>query len=94
MNEHPEDFLKFKKGQYKTPSLQDLLGKVEEKVDKNEYELIEEGLSQRRKMAELCKSIARRLEKHAEARDLQALDGQIRQLNTMFEHLKKMDIPL
>ena len=94
MKEHPDDFLTFKKGQYKTPSLEELLGKVDEKASKNEYELIEEGLNQRRKMAELCKAIAKRLEKHAEARDIQALDSQIQQLNTMFEKLKQMDIPL
>ncbi|HEY9898387.1 MAG TPA: hypothetical protein V6D00_04330 [Pantanalinema sp.] len=88
------DFLKFKKGEFKAKSLEELLGKPPEKQTKNEYELIEEGLNLRRKMAELCKAIARRLEKHAEARDLRALEAQIEELNEMFSQLKEMEIPL
>lgn len=88
------DFLKFKKGEFKAKSLEDLLGKTPEKETKNEYELIEEGLNLRRKMADLCKAMARRLEKHAEARDLRALEAQIDELNEMFARLKTMEIPL
>ena len=90
----PDDFLKFKKGEFRAKSLEELLGKTPEKESKNEYELIEEGLNLRRKMAELCKSMARRLEKHAEARDLRALQTQIDDLNEMFAQLKRMEIPL
>lgn len=89
-----DDFLKFKKGEFKAKSLEELLGKTPEKETKNEYELIEEGLNLRRKMADLCKAIARRLEKHAEARDLRALEAQIGELNEMFAQLKHMEIPL
>lgn len=88
------DFLKFKKGEFKAKSLEELLGKTPEKETKNEYELIEEGLNLRRKMAESCRSLARRLEKHAEARDLRALEAQIDELNEMFARLKRMEIPL
>lgn len=92
--DEPSDFIQFKKGEFKTKSLEDLLGKEPAKAAKNEYERIEEGLNLRRKMADVCKAIARRLEKHAEARDIRALEAQIRQLNAMFEQLKDMDIPL
>jgi hypothetical protein len=94
MDETPSDFFTFKKGEYKTKSLEELLGKAPEKADKNDYELIEEGLNHRRKMAELCDAMARRLRKHAEARDLAALEGQISKLNDMFARLKELDIPL
>lgn len=93
MDEH-NDLLKFKKGEFRAKSLEELLGKTPEKETKNEYELIEEGLNLRRKMAERCKAMARRLEKHAEARDLHALQAQLDDLNEMFAQLKRMEIPL
>lgn len=86
------DFLDFKKGAFKPKSLEDLLGKTEVKEHKNEYERIEECLNHRRKMAELCDSLARRLRKHAEARDLPAIEGQVRHLNEMLETLRRMDV--
>lgn len=89
-----DEFLKFKKGEFKAKSLEELLGATPEKETKNEYELIEEGLNLRRKMAELCKAMARRLEKHADARDLRALEAQLDELNEMFSRLKQMEIPL
>lgn len=94
MSESPQDFMTFKKGEFRTKSLEELLGDKPVKQSKSEFELIEEGLNLRRRMAELCRSIARRLEKHSEARDLAALDAQIRQLNQHLAELKEMDIPL
>lgn len=88
------DFLKFKKGEFRAKTMEELLGKAPERATMNEYERIEAGLNLRRKMAELCRSIARRLEKHAEARDLRALEAQLDELNGMFAELKDMEIPL
>jgi hypothetical protein len=91
MDDSTGDFFTFRKGEFRTRSLEEVLGKGPEKVVRNEYEQIEELLTLRRKMAELAHAIARRLEKPSEARELEALDRQIRQLQRHFESLKQMD---
>ena len=91
MDEPSGDFFTFRKGEFRTRSLEEVLGKGPDKVARNEYEQIEELLTLRRKMAELAHAIARRLEKPSEARELEALDRQIQQLQRNFQTLRSMD---
>ena len=91
MDESSPEFFKFRKGEFRSRSLQDVLGKEPEKVARNDYERIEDLLTLRRKMSELAHGIARRLEKPSEARELDVLERQIDQLQRQFEHLRTMD---
>ena len=80
------NFPKFEKGKYKNPTIKDLLGEDPvKKVPQNEFELIQAGLTMRKKMADLCKSIAGRLGKSVDAEGLRTLERQIEQLSTLFQ---------
>lgn len=87
--------LKFEKGKYKKPSLEDLFGEtMKKKEPKSEIERIEAGLTLRKKMADLCKAMSNRLGKSLDQEALDAMEKQIRQLGEMFEEYKELDVPL
>ncbi|HEY9765927.1 MAG TPA: hypothetical protein V6C82_06160, partial [Chroococcales cyanobacterium] len=89
------DFGKFEKGKYKKPTIKDLLGEAPvKKAPQNEFELIEAGLNMRKKMADICKSVAARLGKSVDAEGLAILERQIETLSALFQEYKEMDVPL
>lgn len=90
---HDDDFLKFEKGMFKRPSLEDLLGKIPEKESKTELEEIEEALNLRRKMAESSRLLAKLLEKPTDHVELSAVGNQLGKLQAMFARLSKLNRP-
>ncbi len=88
-----DDFLKFEKGMFKPPSLEDLLGKVPEKKTQTELERIEEALTLRRKMAETSRLLAKLLEKPTDHVELSSVGNQLSKLQKMYERLSKLDSP-
>lgn len=88
-----DDFLKFEKGMFKRPSLEDLLGKVPEKEKRSELDDIEEALNLRRKMAESSRALAKLLEKPTDHVELSTVETQLTRLQGMFDRLKKLNLP-
>lgn len=90
------DDFKFEKGKFKPKGIEDLFGeKIEKKAaPKSEIERIEAGLQLRKKMADLCRSMATRLGKSLDAEGMHLMETQIKQLGEMFEDYKELDIPL
>ncbi len=88
-----DDFLKFEKGMFKRPSLEDLLGKLPEKESKSELDAIEEALNLRRKMAETSRLLAKLLEKPTDHVELGSVGKQLDKLHAMYERLSKLNSP-
>ncbi|MNT35709.1 hypothetical protein D3C72_1717450 [compost metagenome] len=88
-----DDFLKFEKGMFKRPSLEDLLGKLPEKETKTELDEIEEALTLRRKMAETSRHLAKLLEKPTDHVELSSVGSQLAKLQGMFDRLSKLNHP-
>lgn len=88
-----DDFLKFEKGMFKRPSLEDLLGKLPEKESKTELDAIEEALNLRRKMAETSRLLAKLLEKPTDHVELASVGKQLDKLHAMYERLSKLNSP-
>ena len=88
-----DDFLKFEKGMFKRPSLEDLLGKIPEKKTKTELDEIEEALTLRRKMAESSRLLAKLLEKPTDHVELSAVGNQLARLQSMYERLSRLNNP-
>ena len=88
-----DDFLKFEKGMFKRPSLEDLLGKIPEKQNKTELDEIEEALALRRKMAESSRLLAKLLEKPTDHVELERVGNQLARLQGMFDRLSKLNSP-
>lgn len=88
-----DDFLKFEKGMFKRPSLEDLLGKAPEKQSKTELDEIEEALNLRRKMAEASKTLANLLSKPTDHVELSRVEAQLSKLQGMFERLSRLNPP-
>ena len=88
-----DDFLKFEKGMFKRPSLEDLLGKIPEKESRSELDEIEEALTLRRKMAESSRLLARLLEKPTDHVELSAVGNQLAKLQGMYDRLSKLSNP-
>ncbi|GEM_PF-1681717 len=92
-NTKHDDFLKFEKGMFRHPSLEDLLGKIPEKQNKTELDDIEEALSLRRKMAEASRMLAKLLEKPTDHVELSKVGNQLTRLQKMFDRLSKLNRP-
>lgn len=90
---HEDDFLKFEKGMFKRPSLEDLLGKIPEKQQKTELDEIEEALNLRRKMAETSRLLAKLLEKPTDHVELASVGHQLAKLQKMYDRLTKLNSP-
>lgn len=90
---HEDDFLKFEKGMFKRPSLEDLLGKIPEKQQKTELESIEEALNLRRKMAETSRLLAKLLEKPTDHVEVTSVGHQLSKLQKMYDRLTKLNNP-
>ena len=88
-----DDFLKFEKGMFKRPSLEDLLGKEPRKTSKTELDAIEEALNLRRKMAESSRHLAKLLEKPTDHVELSSVGNQLAKLQVMYEWLSKLNTP-
>lgn len=88
-----DDFLKFEKGMFKRPSLEDLLGKLPEKEQKSELESIEEALNLRRKMAETSRLLAKLLEKPTDHVELSGVGKQLDKLQAMYDRLSRLNSP-
>lgn len=88
-----DDFLKFEKGMFKRPTLEDLLGKLPEKKSKTELEEIEEALNLRRKMADSSRLLAKLLEKPTDHVELSRVGKQLAKLQDMYDRLSKLNPP-
>ncbi len=88
-----DDFLKFEKGMFKRPSLEELLGKEPAKTHKTELDTIEEALTLRRKMAETSRLLAKLLEKPTDHVELSSVGNQLARLQAMYDRLSKLDQP-
>lgn len=88
-----DEFLKFEKGMFKGPSLEDLLGKIPEKEHKTELESIEEALNLRRKMAETSRLLAKLLEKPTDHVELESVGNQLSRLQKMYDRLRRLNSP-
>lgn len=88
-----DDFLKFEKGMFKRPSLEDLLGKEPEKSHKTELDAIEEALTLRRKMAEASRQLAILLEKPSDHVELASVGNQLAKLQAMYDRLSQLGQP-